>query len=77
MVKQFTLLELKDGKSATILRIDGGRGVIGKLIALGIRPGKEIRKVSSVFGRGPVTIRVNSAEFAIGFGMAGKIIVEA
>ena len=76
MAKQLTLLELKDGQTASIANIDGGKGVIGKFIAIGIRPGKKIKKISSVFGRGPVTIRIGSTELAIGFGMAAKVTVE-
>lgn len=47
-----------------------------RLEAMGIRPGKRITKVSSMFGHGPVTISVDSMQIAIGFGMADKIIVE-
>ena len=50
--------------------------MVNRLSALGIRPGKRITKVSSMFMRGPVTIQIDNAQVGIGFGMASKIIVE-
>lgn len=50
--------------------------MINRLSALGIRPGKRVTKVSSMFMRGPVTIQVGNAQVAIGFGMAKRILVE-
>jgi len=43
---------------------------------LGIRPGKKVTKISSTLLRGPVTLTVDNAQVAIGFGMANRIIVE-
>jgi ferrous iron transport protein A len=43
---------------------------------MGIRVGKKVTKVSSQFMRGPVTLRVDNSQVAIGFGMAMKILVE-
>ena len=53
-----------------------GHGFVDRLHSLGIRPGKRITKVSAMFMRGPVTIQVDRAQIAIGFGMAGRIVVE-
>ncbi len=47
-----------------------------RLSALGIRPGKRLTKVSAMFMRGPVTVRVGGTEIALGFGMASRIVVE-
>ena len=47
-----------------------------RLEALGIRPGKRITKVSSMFMRGPVTLQIDHYQVAIGHGMAGRILVE-
>lgn len=49
---------------------------VNRLNALGIRPGKRITKVSSMLMRGPVTIQLGTAQVALGFGMANKVIVE-
>jgi len=68
--------QMQAGQSGTVVEILGGHGLVNRLNAMGIRPGKRITKVSSMFMRGPVTIQVGQAQIAIGFGMAGKIVVE-
>jgi ferrous iron transport protein A len=73
---QLTLAEMKTGQTGTMVGVLGGRGLIQRLDALGIRPGKKVTKLSSTLFRGPVTLRVNNSRVAVGFGMARKIIVE-
>ena len=73
--KQTTLVQMQTGQSGTVVQIQGGHGLVNRLNSLGIRPGKKIIKVSSMLMRGPVTIQVDRAQVAIGFGMANKIIV--
>jgi ferrous iron transport protein A len=43
---------------------------------MGIRPGRKITKVGSMLFRGPVTLKIDHTQIAIGFGMANKIVVE-
>ena len=74
--KQTTLAQMQTGQSGTIVQIQGGHGLINRLNSLGIRSGKRIIKISSMVMRGPVTIQVDRAQVAIGFGMARRIIVE-
>ncbi len=74
--KQITLSRMQTGHSGIVVQIQGGYGMVNRLSALCIRPGKRITKVSSMFMRGPVTIQVDRAQVAIGFGMASRIIVE-
>jgi len=74
--KQTTLAQMPTGQSGTIVQIQGGHGLVNRLNSLGIRPGKRIIKTSSMIMRGPVTIQVDRAQVAIGFGMARRIIVE-
>jgi len=74
--RRITLRQMQAGQSGTVVYIDGGHGLVNRLNALGIRPGKRITKFSSMLMRGPVTIQVDRAQVAIGFGMANKIIVE-
>ncbi len=74
--RQITMRQMQAGQSGTVVEILGGHGLVNRLNAMGIRPGKRITKVSSMFMRGPVTIQVGQAQIAIGFGMAGKIVVE-
>jgi ferrous iron transport protein A len=71
-----TLTRMQTGQSGRVVEIQGGFGVIDRLNALGIIPGKRITKISSMLARGPVAIQVDRAQLAIGYGMANKIIVE-
>ena len=74
--RYITVRQMKVGQSGRVVDIHGGPGFARRLQAMGIRPGKRITKVSSMFMRGPITIQVDRARFAIGFGMANRIIVE-
>jgi ferrous iron transport protein A len=75
--EQLTLAEMRTGQTGIVVGVLGGHGLIQRLDALGIRPGKKVTKLSSTLFRGPVTLRVNNSRVAVGFGMARKIIVEA
>ena len=68
--------EMEPGETGTVVQILGGHGLVRRLESLGIRPGKRLTKVSSMFLRGPVTVQIDSTQLAIGFGMANKIMVE-
>ena len=74
--KLVTLRQMQSGQSGTVVQIHGGFGLVNRLSALGIRPGKRITKISSMLMRGPVTIQSGNTHVAIGFGMANRIIVE-
>jgi len=74
--KLVTLRQMQSGQSGKVVQIQGGYGLVNRLSALGIRPGKRITKVSSMLMRGPVTIQSGNTQVALGFGMANKIIVE-
>ena len=71
-----SLTQMQPGRSGTVVQMQGGHGLVDRLNALGIMPGKRITKISSMIARGPVTIEVDRAQVAIGFGMAKRIIVE-
>jgi len=71
-----TLAQMRSGQSGVVIQIQGGHGVVRRLNALGIVPGKRITKISSMLMRGPVTVEVDRVRIAIGFGMVGKIMVE-
>ena len=70
------LNELRVDESGVVYAIRGGEGLLNRLGALGIIPGKRIIKRSAMFMRGPVTVQVNRSQVALGFGMAAKILVE-
>ena len=74
--KQTTVAQMEAGQRGKVIQVAGGHGLVRRLNAMGIRPGKQITKVSSMFMRGPVTIQVDSAQLALGFGMAKRILVE-
>jgi ferrous iron transport protein A len=74
--KQVTLAWMRAGQSGIVAHLQGGYGLVNRLSALGIIPGKRITKVSSTLMRGPVTVEVDRARVAIGFGMASRILVQ-
>lgn len=74
--KLVTAAQMAPGQSGVVVGIYGGHGLIGRLEALGIRPGKRIHKIGGSFMRGPVVIQVDRCEIAVGFGMAKKITVK-
>jgi ferrous iron transport protein A len=73
---QLTLAEMRTGQTGTVVGVLGGHGLIRRLDALGIRPGRKVTKLSSTLFRGPIILRVDNTQVAVGFGMARKIIVE-
>ena len=68
--------ELTVGVKGTITFVTGGYGFIRKLDVMGVRIGMEITVVSRQWMKGPVTIRFGNTEVALGYGMAGKILVK-
>lgn len=71
-----SLVELRQDEEGIVSEIRGGAGAAERLSRMGVRPGVSITKISGIFARGPVTVRVGTPTFAIGFGMAGKVMVE-
>lgn len=70
------LTQLEEGETGLVVGIHGGYGLLHRLESLGIRVGKKVTKVSSQLMRGPVTVKIDNSEVAMGFGMARKIIVQ-
>jgi len=50
--------------------------MVERLAVLGIRPGKQVTKVSSMLLSGPVTVEVDRSQVAIGFHAASRILVD-
>lgn len=73
--KQTTLARMRAGQSGIVVQLQGGHGLVNRLNALGIIPGKRITKISSTLMRGPVTVDVDRVRLAIGFGMASRILL--
>ena len=74
--KLLTLRQMQSGQRGKVVHLQGGFGLVNRLNALGVKPGKRITKVSSMLMRGPVTIQLGNTQLALGFGIANKIIVE-
>lgn len=68
-----TLLE--QGTKAILRSVHGGRGLRGRLAALGLIPGTEITVLRNG-GDGPFVVAVNNSRICIGRGMAMKIEVD-
>jgi len=62
------------GKEVEIFRIMGGEGMKRRLMDMAIYPGAKVRLLSS-FGRGRVVVQVGEARFALGRGIAYRIMV--
>lgn len=75
--KAMSLLDMKEGSTAVILAIGGGRHARGRMDGLGIRAGKRIRLVSAAPFRGPLLVEDVStgARVMIGRGMAASVEV--
>ena len=71
-----SLAQMRSGQKGRIVEINGGYGLARKLDALGIRVGKEVTKVSEQLMRGPVLLRQDHTQIAVGFGMASRVLVE-
>ncbi|MBN1794538.1 MAG: fused ferrous iron transport protein A/B [Candidatus Omnitrophica bacterium] len=68
------ITKLKKGEKAFIKEITGGPGFVARLERLGLRIGKEVRITNKGF-RGPVVMKVDNTEVAVGRGMAERILV--
>ena len=73
--KLVPLTQMQSGQSGTVADIQGGYGLINRLNALGLRPGRRITKIGSMVMRGPITVQTGRVQVAIGFGIARKVIV--
>lgn len=75
-MKKAILTKLKQNTKARIVEISGGSLLQGRLMSMGIYPGREITKLSHFVLRGPIAIKVGRSVLALGYGMARRITVE-
>ncbi|MDD5718221.1 MAG: FeoA family protein [Candidatus Krumholzibacteria bacterium] len=66
---------IREGTKAILRSIQGGRGLRGRLAAMGLVPGAEITVLRNG-GGGPFVVAVKDNRICIGRGMAMKIEVE-
>ena len=63
------------GRRVRLVGVHAGRGLQGRLAAMGLLPGVEIEVVSRSL-HGPFVVAVKGSRVMIGRGMAHKIMVE-
>lgn len=68
------LSTLRSGERGRVVSVTGGWGATRRLMELGILPGEVLEVVSNSFG--PVVIRVRGVAFALGRGLASRVLVE-
>ncbi len=71
----YPLTRLPAGTRGVVVSVAGGHGLRHRLALLGVRPGVEILKISSLLLRGPAVVKIGGRQVAIGFGMARRIDV--
>lgn len=70
------LSELECGKLVKVIKLQGNHVLINKLNAMGIFEGSTILKKSAISAKGPVIVEKGSMQFALGYDIAEKILVE-
>ena len=75
-LKLVSLAEMKAGQTGIVRTINGGQGMVTRLQALGLHPGKKVTKLSAVFQKGPVVMEIDRSRIALGYGRACRIFVE-
>ena len=73
-VSSMPLSSILTGQFGTILDLSGGRGLIGRLAALGFTPGASVEMLQN-YGHGPLIVEVRDARIALGRGEARKVLV--
>ena len=71
-----TLLELKEGDTAVISRISGGKGVLSRMAGLGLHEGKTIRVVQAAPFRGCLLYTSDAADDLLCVDLGGRRIIK-
>lgn len=74
--KLTTLDRVKPGSRARVVGFSGGWRGSDRLLKMGIGPGAEVQAVSFHPFRGPIVVKVDDTQIALGRGLAKKILVE-
>ncbi|RLG53817.1 MAG: hypothetical protein DRO00_02895 [Thermoproteota archaeon] len=69
-----SLAFIQEGKKARVIDIFGGRGMVRRLMEMGLSPGSEVIVVRNSLG--PMIIEVRGVRLALGRGLASRILVE-
>jgi DtxR family Mn-dependent transcriptional regulator len=71
------LSSLKAGEKGIVAFIRGGKGIVQRLVDMGLCPNTEIEVLRTAPLAGPIEICVRGSNLAIGRGIAAKVFVEA
>ena len=74
--RQMPLTLAKAGERLVIREISGGAGVRMRLLSMGLRPGDRIEVITND-GQGQLAVAVDLKRYALGRGLAQKIVVES
>ena len=67
------LTQARSGTSITLVKIQGGKEIVRRLVELGLTPGVHLRKLQDAGG--PVILAIRDSRIALGRGMAEKLFV--
>ncbi len=70
-----TLDKVISSQTVIITRINAGKGLGSRLANMGLHIGDSLKIIRGGQFGGPIIISINNAEFAIGRGIANKIVV--
>lgn len=70
------LSDVESGTRVRVVRLNGGEGFRGKVISLGLIPGKEI-VVQSFSRKGPLVVQIDGSRVALGRELAGRVLVRS
>jgi len=68
------LNSMRPGERGVVVNIIGGHNARQRLVSMGLTPGATVQVLES-HPLGPIIISVGGVRFAIGRGMAGKVMV--
>lgn len=68
------LSSLEMGESGTVVQLEGGAGLVGRLAALGFTPGTTVQVVRNS-RHGPLIVSVLDTHIALGRGQASRVYV--
>ena len=70
------LRDIPDGAIAQVVALEGGLEFQNRLTSMGLAVGSQVRVLQSCNGRrGPTLVAVGESRFAVGYGMAGGVLV--
>jgi ferrous iron transport protein A len=71
------LIDAQTDRKVKVVRIDGSKSLLSKLIQHGLYPGDIVQVLREAPLGGPLLVSINGREVALGRRVAEKIIVEA